>query len=59
MPNLKCPCGAELEPRTGYQTPEQKFCGDWYDHPQTSDMSMIGHVTTTLVPSKALIEQHA
>ncbi len=56
----KCKCGVYLEIRGdngGGATYEQKFCGVWYDHPQTQDRSTIGHMSSVLYPSKALLEQ--
>lgn len=53
--NLKCQCGADMEIRPP-ATPEQKFCGTWYDHPILSARSSVGHSATILRPSKALLD---
>lgn len=50
-------CGTTLELRTGRMTPEQEWCGVWYDHPAiglrcSAQMSV-------LYPSKALREQNS
>lgn len=52
-------CGAAMELRNppGGWTPEQQFCGTWYDHPVTADPSLIGHASTVLHPSEELIQQ--
>lgn len=54
--NLKCQCGADMELRTP-STPEQEFCGTWYDHPILSARSSVGHSATILRPSNALLDQ--
>lgn len=56
-------CGVYLEIRGangGGATPEQKFCGVWYDHPPMQQGSItFGHTDSVLYPSKALREQLA
>jgi hypothetical protein len=55
----QCQCGAYMEIRQPYggYTPEQKFCGVWYDHPAISSALSFGHTTTVLYPSAELLEQ--
>lgn len=48
-------CGAYMEIRNG-QTPEQRFCGTWYEHPQMPG-AHIGHTSSVLYPSLQLITQ--
>lgn len=54
-------CGRflELRPATR-QTPEQKWCGVWYDHP-TGEIGTfgVGHTTSVLYESPALKAQLA
>lgn len=55
----RCECGVYLEIRKphGGHTPEQKFCGVWYDHPASHESSSAGHTRTVLYPSEALLKQ--
>lgn len=48
-------CGKYMEIRPGH-TPEQRFCGTWYEHPPMSG-SNIGHTSSVLYPSLQLAAQ--
>ncbi|WP_367139289.1 hypothetical protein [Saccharothrix sp. HUAS TT1] len=52
-------CGARLELRDppGGHTPEQQWCGIWYDHPPLPGLpagQLVGHTGTALVMSAEL-----
>jgi len=49
-------CGERFELRNppGGWTPEQKFCGTWYDHPEGGCGQRLASV---LYPSSVLLEQ--
>jgi hypothetical protein len=53
-------CGVYMELRDppGGWTPEQRFCGIWYDHPPMRFGVPAGHAATILYPSKELITQN-
>ncbi len=47
-------CGTDLVERTG-ATPEQAFCGTWFDHP--ARMRGLCDFNSRLVPSDGLMKQ--
>lgn len=52
-------CGQYLDLRT-VTTPEQDWCGVWYDHPPVpAGHSTFGHTHSTLYPSRELMEAQA
>lgn len=54
-----CPsCGVAMAPRPlAGQTPEQKWCGQWFDHPPIPGVpsgSLFGHPVSVLIESPEL-----
>ena len=51
----KCRCGVYMDLRSGrgYDNAMQAEQGVWYDHPQIDAFSMIGHFSSTLLPSRS------
>lgn len=60
MSALECPkCGTPLVERAASgQTPEQRFCGTWFDHAPVPVAACMNTGYTVLEPSSALLAQH-